>query len=384
MHPLLARPASAWYLLLWLLVGVLLAALLAGQGLPRGVALAGAVPLAAAFSFVCLSAWYVARSLPLRGTGVLRIGITALTAAALSSAMWLLMAYAWMGVVVPRLAPGLEPMPPGADAVVFGFGVLLYLLSMAVSYLIAASEASRESERRGLETEVLARDAELRALRAQVDPHFLFNSLHSISALTAADPPGARRMCLLLGDFLRESLALGGERRITLARELALVEQFLEIERVRFGPRLQTDIRPGNAGDCLVPPLLLQPIVENAVTHGIAHHLVGGVLRVVARREGGQLRIAVENPCDPDRPSRRGAGVGLSNVRARLRTLHGSDATLLAHEQDGIWRVEVTMPASSPENHVNSQLPTPNHQATNSQPPTPNHQLPTPNSQLPE
>ena len=102
----------------------------------------------------------------------------------------------------------------------------------------------------------------------------------------------------------------------------------------------------GDAGDCLVPPLLLQPLVENAVTHGIAHLIDGGTVRVVAARAGGWLRIVVDNPCDPDRPKRGGTGVGLANVRARLRALHGADATVVTDERGGRWQVEVTLPAT--------------------------------------
>ncbi|HEV3484576.1 MAG TPA: histidine kinase, partial [Vicinamibacterales bacterium] len=199
--------------------------------------------------------------------------------------------------------------------------------------------------RQGLRGEVLAREAELRSLRAQIDPHFLFNSLHSISALTAVDAAGARRMCLMLADFLRESLALGAETRIPLARELALVERFLSIERIRFGERLQMSIDPDAAGACLVPPLILQPIVENAVTHGVAHVLDGGTIRIAALCSGSTLSIAVENPCDPARPRRSGAGLGLSNVRARLQALHGMEGRLTAAEHEGVWRVDISMPA---------------------------------------
>ena len=142
----------------------------------------------------------------------------------------------------------------GVDTLLLGFGLLLYLLSLAVSYLLAAFELSREAERRALRGQVLAREAELRLLRAQIDPHFLFNSLHSISALTGSDPAAARRMCLLLADFLRESLVLGAQDRITLDRELGLVERFLAVERVRFGDRLAGDItaerRRGERASC--------------------------------------------------------------------------------------------------------------------------------------
>jgi two-component system, LytTR family, sensor histidine kinase AlgZ len=348
MYPLLSRRGYlAIYLLLWLLAGGLLAALLAGQrGFPWTFALVVALPLALAYSFVCLSSWYVARGMPLAGTGGVRVAVTALAAAILSSAIWVAIARGWMTLAAGRF----EMVDPrrvfgSVDTLLFGFGVLLYLLALAINYVLVVFEASQEAQRRGLQAQVLAREAELRALRAQIDPHFLFNSLHSISALTTADPAAARRMCLLLGDFLRESLALGAEDRITLARELAFIERFLAIERIRFGTRLSAEIAAGNAGDCLVPPLLLQPLVENAVTHGIAHVLEGGVIRVSAERDGSALRIVTENPCDPDRPRRSGTGVGLSNVRARLRALHGADADVRATEQQAIWRVEVVMPA---------------------------------------
>jgi hypothetical protein len=348
MHPILARGGRlALYLSLWVLVGLLLAGLLAGQsGLGWVASISIALPLATAYSFVCLSAWYVARGLPLATSGIARIAATAVTASVVSSAGWVLIGRGWVGFVTRRaivddslsFAATLRPT-------LFGFGVLLYLLSIAVSYLLAAFEASQETERRGLQVQVLAREAELRSLRAQIDPHFLFNSLHSISALTSVDAHAARRMCLLLADFLRETLALGSERWITVAREFQLVQRFLEIERIRFGDRLAMAIDTGNAGHCRIAPLLLQPIVENAVTHGIAHVLEGGAIRMTATRDASILHIVVENPCDPDRPCGSGAGVGLANVRARLRALYGGDAWLEAGETEGIWRTRVSMPA---------------------------------------
>jgi signal transduction histidine kinase len=351
MYPLLSRRSHlAAYLLLWLLVGVLLSVLLAAQSdLTWWMALVAGVPAAIAYSFICLSAWYVARAMPLARTGSGRVIVSALAAAALSSTMWLVLARGWTALIVSRWTGQGGLTFAAIQSMLFGVGVLLYLLALAVSYVLVVYEASQDAQRRGLQGQVLAREAELRSLRAQIDPHFLFNSLHSISALTTADPAGARRMCLLLGEFLRESLALGGADRITLARELALLERFLAIERIRFGDRLRSELSAGDAGTCIVPPLLLQPIVENAVTHGIAHLIEGGTIRVSAARNGAWLHIVVENPCDPDRPKRGGAGVGLANVRARLRAMHGGDAALLAGERNDTWRVEVTLPAATGE-----------------------------------
>jgi len=243
-----------------------------------------------------------------------------------------------------RIAP--RELFPALRALIFGFGILLYLLSLAVSYLLAAFERSRDAERRGLEAQVLAREAELRSLRTQIDPHFLFNTLHSISALTTADPPAARRMCVLLGDFLRDTLALGSEARITIERELQLATQFLEIERVRFGDRLRVDATSPPAAPWMVPPLLLQPLVENAVTHGVAHVIDGGVIRIAISNTESSLTIDVENPCDPDRPRRTGTGLGLANVRARLHAIYGDQARVTAGEADGAWTVRLVLPAT--------------------------------------
>jgi len=336
------------YVALWLFIGGLLASLLVGQGgLDWRGALLVALPLASAYSFVCTSAWYIARSSPLATSGPVRLLATALGAAFISSGAWLALARGW-NFVLGQWA-GVHASYGEISWMIFGFGVLIYLLSLAVSYIGAASVQAQAAERRALEGQVFSREAELRSLRAQIDPHFLFNSLHSISALTAANPQGARRMCLLLAEFFRESLKLGAEEQIPLSRELMLAGKYLEIEQVRYGDRLKVEIDGDGAGECLVPSLLLQPIVENAVTHGVAHMLDGGTVRVKAARSSSRLHVSVESPCDPDRPVRKGTGVGLSNVRSRLRALHGSEATVDAVEDNERWRVEITMPAVAPE-----------------------------------
>jgi hypothetical protein len=346
MHPLLARGERlALYLALWTIAGALLATLLASEAsLGLGAAVLLAFPLALAYAFVCLSAWYVSRSAPIATSGFTQLIGTALGASFLSSAAWLLLARGWNSAL-SRIWGVRAPFPEIAG-ILFGFGLLLYMLSIAVSYIVAAFEHAREAERRELQAQVQSREAELRSLRAQIDPHFLFNSLHSISALTAVDPAGARRMTILLGDFLRESLALGRAERIPLSKELALAHKYLDIERVRLGDRLQVSIAGDAAGGCLVPPLLLQPIVENAVKHGVAHVLEGGAVTVAAACTATRLTVTVENPADADRPANHaGTGMGLENVRARLRALFGSEASVRWSEQDGRWRVEVALPA---------------------------------------
>jgi len=287
--------------------------------------------------------------MPLATTGAGSLLVTWLAAAAVSSGLWLALIRAAGALLAPAW-PALEMRLDGGGGVVFGFGLLLFVLAAALHYLMLAVERSREAETRGLALQVLAREAELKALRTQIDPHFLFNSLNSISALTTADPAGARRMCLLLGEFLRLSLKLGARDRIPLAEELSLVERFLDIEQVRFGDRLgaRVTLDPA-AARCEVPALLLQPVVENAVRHGIAELVEGGVVAVQADRHGDRVSLTIENPCDASRRGRAGAGVGLRNVRARLSAAFGATARLEIAERGGRYRVEVTLPALEAE-----------------------------------
>jgi LytS/YehU family sensor histidine kinase len=226
----------------------------------------------------------------------------------------------------------------------------LFWLATAFHYVLIASNASQHAERRSLEAGLLAREAELKALRAQLDPHFLFNSLNSISSLTARDPSAARKMCLLLADFLRDTLRLGAAQRISLQEELNIVERYLSIEQVRLGARL--NVLKDTSQEALsakVPALILQPLAENAVLHGIAHLLEGGTVTIRAEREHSMLVVRVTNPCDPDRPRHKRAGFGLSLVRQRLQSQFGLAGQLDIEEKRGEFTAKVSLPFEPPE-----------------------------------
>lgn len=353
MHPIFAsRLRTALYLGGWFSLAPLLAALLVLlHPRPYGEAFAFAGPLTLFYASACLSAWWVCRAHPLGGAHPIRTLLTVFSAAAQASAVWVAAGAVW-GAFLARafdLDPGRATRI--ADLLpLFLTGMPLYLLSVMAHYMILAFEASRAAERRVFESQVTAREAELRALRAQLNPHFLFNSLNSISSLAAPDPEAARRMCQLLGDFLRQSLSLGGRERVTLSDELALADRYLAIEQVRFGARLGVDKRAdAGALRCLVPPLLLQPLVENAVKHGVADRVEGGTIRIEAHRRGDALVVEVENPRDPEAPPRRGQGLGLENVRARLDALDRRRTRVDVDRSPDRFRVTLTLPASDEE-----------------------------------
>ena len=216
--------------------------------------------------------------------------------------------------------------------------MLLYSVSVASHYALLAVQASREAE-------LQARDAELRALKAQINPHFLFNSLNSITALTAIDPAKAREMCILLSDFLRKTLGLGERESISWREELQLAQTYLDVEQVRFGARLRVEMNVDDVcADCLVPPLVLQPLIENAVKHGIATLVEGGTIRVESHVNDGLLAVSVENGFDPESPAPRRHGLGLRNVRSRLETRFGDAARLTSRSENNHFRAEIVVP----------------------------------------
>jgi len=346
-HPILADTLRLRLLLVaWALVGAMLGLLVPalipdvtiGQGLLFGL------PMGLIAAPVSLSAWYLCRAMPLDRTSAVRVAITALAAASVTAVLWAGLGRLWWralerigGLSVPANVPVLLTL-------LAGLGALAYLLAVTVHYMLQAFEGSAAAARHALLLQVAQRDAELRALRAQVDPHFLFNSLNSIAGLIPSDRDKARLMCTMLGDFLRDSLTLGGEQRITLAREVALAEQYLRVEQVRFGDRLtvRAAVTPGGTS-VPVPPLILQPLVENAVRHGVATRLDGGLIEILASRAGERAVVVVTNPRDPDL-GRPGTGFGLEIVRRRLTATFGDRAALAIEPLPESYRVVVTMP----------------------------------------
>lgn len=355
MHPLLTRiNRLGLYLLAWVPLTATSIYVVASRGTLGWLqAAALVVPIFLLYAFLCLSAWYPCRATPLGKVSFIRLLLTHLIAAGLISFVWIQIAAALTyAVLSPEKFQALNRQFGAQIPAVYTVGVLLYLLSVAFHYVLIAMEESRRAEAQAIEARVLAREAELKALKAQVNPHFLFNSLNSISALTSVDPAKAREMCILLADFLRMTLGLGTKSSIPISEELSLLHCFLAIEAVRFGSRLTVEEEiPEDAKAFLLPPLLLQPLVENAVTHGIANLPEGGKIRIAVRNSAGRLSIVIENTLDPDSPPARRGGLGLANVRRRLEARYGSEAGLTVGAEGDCFRVSISLPAETQENH---------------------------------
>jgi len=227
------------------------------------------------------------------------------------------------------------------------FNLLIYWVIVAVSFAFDYYHKYRERELRAVELEKRLAQAKLQALQMQLNPHFLFNSLHSISSLMHQDVDAADRMIVRLSDLLRAALDNSDAQEVTLGKEIEFLKRYLEIEQIRFGKRLtvQMDVAMDTL-DAQVPNLILQPLVENAIRHGIEPHAKPGRIELRSKREADVLTLEV---CD------NGAGlvadkslvenVGLSNTRARLQTLHAGAHRLEFHNvPGGGLRVRLAIP----------------------------------------
>ena len=342
MHPLVGDPKRlALYLMAWTLLAALLALLVVEPGrVTWAAALLVAAPPTLLYGFVCLAAWYPARALPLRASRIAAVVAAHVVAAAALSSIWVVLITTWSRTI------GMADVIGARKTVFFAIGALLYLLATLFHYLLIAAEDARRIEQREMEVKMLAREAELKALKAQLDPHFLFNSLNSISALCGSNPASARTLTTLLAEYLRKSLRIGNAESITLSEELELASSYLAVERIRFGPRLEfVQNVDEQVRGYRVPPLLLQPLVENAVTHGIGHLVEGGVVQIDANLGDDGVRISIENRCDPDRPSSSGQGIGLANTRRRIQTFYGAGAAMEVTAEPERYRVALRLPA---------------------------------------
>lgn len=225
---------------------------------------------------------------------------------------------------------------------------IVFLLSACmalVSLVYYTMEEQKEMELRKYDAEQLSREAELFNLRQQLQPHFLFNSLNSISALAGSQPEEARKMIQQLSDFLRGTVRKDNQQLITFDEELKHLQLYLEIEKVRFGHRLTTVI------DCdeicrgmKIPSLLLQPVVENAIKFGLYDTLDTVTISIQAHRDENSLVVSVTNPFDSTSAPQKGTGFGLNSIQRRLYLLFARNDLIFTKAENGLFTTTIKIP----------------------------------------
>lgn len=225
-------------------------------------------------------------------------------------------------------------------------GVLVYFLLISVDFLLLNLEEMQERAEHEAELSSMLREAELSRLRSQIRPHFLFNSLNSVSALTLSNPQAAQDMILKLSEFMRYSIGQGAEAMNSLTEELHHAGLYLDIEKVRFSDRLdiKKDIDP-NCGEMMVPAMILQPLLENAVKHGVNTMLTTCIITLHAVCYNSFLEITISNNFDPDSVPRKGTGTGLLNVKKRMSTIYGRNDLVGVKSDERVFAITLRIPS---------------------------------------
>ena len=253
--------------------------------------------------------------------------------------------YRWISTFL--LQPGTRIL----DKTEHGFTLLIVLAflvltsSSLLNWLWFTLKEQEENEKWKADVEGMAREAELAGLRQQLQPHFLFNSLNSISALLNSDPAEARKMLQLLSDFLRGTVKKDPNIKISLKEELEQVELYFKIEQVRFGHRLKTSISiTPEIETCTIPALLLQPLVENAIKFGLYGTTGEVLIAIIAAKEGNLIEISISNPYDQDASPKRGTGFGIRSVQRRLYLLYARNDLLQTTYENGTFLARIRVP----------------------------------------
>ena len=346
-HPLLE---SRTRLIIWWLAWLILAAgqsllIHFGYGSPADVAIADGVISMVIFGLLGLAVWFPVRFLLKEDNQVYTTVVNVLLTGSLTILAWL---FGTKFLVRTLVTEKVDYDIFWHSVLVFRAtaGVLIFFVMLLVYYLFLSASRLAEKVARQAQLEAQVREGELKMLRSQINPHFLFNSLNSVSSLTVTNPLKARDMIVKLSDFMRYSLSSRNEQPVTLGNEMESLRLYLQIEKVRFGERLsiEEEISP-ECLPALMPGMLLQPLYENAVKHGVYESTEEVTIRTTVRKQNEMVIITVTNNVDTDSVvTRKGAGIGLKNVSSRLELFFGDKADLTVNHGDESFTVIVRFP----------------------------------------
>lgn len=296
------------------------------------------------YSGIALSLWYPFNIFNREGAKPLSLVSNIITIGTISVTLWIFSSK----MLLLLLVPDREVYNNFWDQTIAyraGAGVFIYFLIILSYFLFVSLTNLSDKKAREAKLESLVRETELKMLRSQINPHFLFNSLNSISSLTVTNPDKARDMVIKLSDFMRYALSRKDEVPVPLSAEFENLRLYLEIEKVRFGDRLKTEeLINGDCLEIMVPVMILQPLYENAVKHGVYESTGNILIRSEAKINDGYLELSISNNYEEGTSPVKGTGTGLLNVKRRLELTYGNRSRMLTEKQNGIFTVKLFIP----------------------------------------
>lgn len=349
-HPIIKSPKNfLLYLLFWILIIILYFNLIV---IDREIEFNIFFPDIIVFNVLLLglgiSFWFSAKFLSLENHNIIRIITNHLLEGAILIALWLLIGY----FIVSNLISDRDTYSNFFfDTLKFrgALGIFTYFLLTAFYYIVIYYTGFQERRIKETELKNLVTEAELRSLKFQINPHFIFNSLNSMSALTEIDPKKAKQMIIKLAEFLRYTLATNDKQMVSLNEELKNIRLYLEIEKIRFEEKFDyTEEINEECSKVMIPSMILQPLFENAIKHAVYETLEQVELKLICSKQDSYLKIIMQNNFEGE-SSKKGAGVGLNNIKERLRLIYELDNLMEVKKEDNIFRVSIFIPIAEKE-----------------------------------
>ncbi|HEX3009147.1 MAG TPA: histidine kinase [Bacteroidales bacterium] len=345
-HPILINPKNIIYaLIIW---GVLIVShtfvltLFYNQQLLYS--LADGIIFNLFFAVLSLGIWYPVRFINLKNTSTTDIFLNHLGTAAISIGIWYITSYSTSAYLLGDNKEYLKFLD-GSAPWRFAMGLFYYIITIFIFYLYISFRNIEEKIAQEAELKGLIRETELNLLKSQINPHFLFNSLNSVSSLTITNPEKAQEMIIKLSDFLRYSINQKEKQLVSLQDELHNINLYLDIEKTRFGDKLNFEIDvPEGCRSKLLPNMILQPLIENAIKHGVYESTEPITIWVTCEEIGNSMKITIKNNFDPDSVRKKGTGMGLKNIQNRLKIIYQADFLLKVSRNDDIFSVSVSFP----------------------------------------
>ncbi len=346
LHPILNKPKSIlYYFLAWIPTIGIHYFFLMNKTADLGCIWIQSVTYSVTFAILGLSMWWIIANNRIDNADHWSFYLSHTVAGAIVIFMWIVLSETIIGILCGKPIILFERHYIAEHVAA---GVFYYVIISLLFYLFLTIKEKQERAMAEERMTRLAKESELRALKSQINPHFLFNSLNSANFLTGYDPKSAGEMLVKLADYLRFSLKKGEREQVTLKNELENCKRYLELEHYRFGDKLRQEWSlEEKAQECMVPVMLLQPLFENAVKHGVYESIDPVAIKTKTAINGDVLLIEVSNEFDPDAIPRKGEGVGLKIVADRLRLLYGKPNLLATYKGHNTYKAVVTIPLNS-------------------------------------
>lgn len=342
-HPLTSNyRLLGFYIIFWVVIGVIVVII---NVIWYSVSLSSSL-LETTSNFVLYpilgsSIWYSIRYNSLEEVSVGRLIIFHTIAASILVGIWVSISYAIFQPFINKGDKYLADVLP----IKFMVGYVLYAIYLVFFYAVNYYQSLKEKIKKESEYKALIREAELQALKSQINPHFLFNSLNSISSLTVSNPEKAQEMVINLSNFMRYSLMHNEKEMVAFSRELDNIKLYLSIEKVRFGRKLNAEFEiDAHCMDAEIPNMILQPLFENAIKYGVYETTDQVTIKTTCNCESNFLRITITNDYDASTLKRKGEGIGLRNIRKRMEIIYNSPELVKVTDNKTSFEVQLIIP----------------------------------------